>query len=92
MLDDWVHIALTSTSKINAGDYIYVGSDDAGANQLDITLGAFSMAAYVLDATDIENEYEMFIGYPQEELFTDTVMLNSIDIGLIPYQVSWQTA
>ena len=92
MIDDWVHISLTSTSKINAGDYIYVGSDDAGANQLNITLGAFSMASYVLDPSDVENEYEMFVGYPQEELFTDTVSLNSIDIGLIPYQVAWQTA
>jgi hypothetical protein len=92
MVNDWVHVVLTSTSKINAGTDIYVGADDAGANQTDITLGLFAMAAYTLDQFDAETEYEVLVGYPQEGLGQEQVSFNIIDYGLIPYKVAWQTA
>ena len=90
MLNDWVHIVLTSTSKIDAGNNIYVGSNSSGSNQIDINLGAFSMAAYVLDAADVENEYEMLTGKPQESISTDQVSFNIIDYGATPYRFSFQ--
>ena len=92
MVGDWVHVVLTSTSKINAGTDIYVGSDSAGANQTDLTLGAFAMAAYVLDQYDVNTEYESFTGYPQESLVTDNIGLEIIDYGLIPYRYALQRA
>jgi hypothetical protein len=92
MINDWVHIVLTSGSKINAGNDIYIGSDDAGANQTDMTLGLFAMAAYTLDAFDAETEYEVLVGYPQESLALEQVSFNVIDYGLTPYKVAWQRA
>ena len=92
MINDWVHVVLTSTSKINAGSSIYVGSDDAGANQTDITLGLFAMAAYTLDQFDAETEYEVLVGYPQESLGEEQISFNIIDYGLTPYRVAWQRA
>lgn len=92
MLSDWVHVVLTSTSKINAGADIYIGADDAGANQTDITLGLFAMAAYTLDAFDAETEYEVLVGYPQEGLGMEQISFNIIDYGMIPYKVAWQRA
>jgi hypothetical protein len=92
MINDWVHVVLTSTSKINAGSSIYVGSDDAGANQTDITLGLFAMAAYTLDQFDAETEYEVLVGYPQESLGEEQISFNIIDYGLTPYLVAWQRA
>ena len=90
MIGDWVHVVLTSTSKINAGTDVYVGSDSAGANQTDLSLGVFAMAAYVLDQYDVETEYESFTGYPQESLVTDNIGLEIIDYGLIPYRYALQ--
>ena len=91
-LDDWVYVTLTSTSKINAGDNIYIGADASGNNQTDITLGAFAMAAYTLDQYDAETEYEVFVGFPQEDIVTDTIQLNVIDYGLIPHRFAFQRA
>jgi hypothetical protein len=92
MINDWVHVVLTSGSKINAANDIYVGSDDTGANQTDITLGLFAMAAYTLDAFDAETEYEVLVGYPQESLALEQFSFNVIDYGLTPYKVAWQRA
>jgi len=92
MINDWVHVVLTSGSKINAANDIYIGSDDTGANQTDITLGLFAMAAYTLDAFDAETEYEVLVGYPQESLALEQVSFNVIDYGLTPYKVAWQRA
>ena len=92
MVDDWVHVTLTSSSKINAGDAIYVGADNTGANQMDITLGLFTMAAYVFDAGDVEVEYETLVGFPEEVVAVDTLSFNVIDYGLQAYNYSFQTA
>lgn len=92
MVDDWVHIVLTSTSKINAGEAVFIGADNLGANQTDVTLGILTMAAYVFDAGDIENEYEALVGFPEEVLATDNLSFNVIDYGLRAYNYSAQTA
>jgi hypothetical protein len=92
MVDDWVHVTLTSSSKINAGDAIYVGADNTGAKQMDITLGLFTMAAYVFDAGDVEVEYETLVGFPEEVVAVDTLSFNVIDYGLQAYNYSFQTA
>ena len=88
MTDDWVHVILTSTSKIDAGTAIYVGADNTGANQTDITLGAFAMAAYTLDAFDAETEYETFVGYPEQTVATENFTLQVFDYGLQAYNYS----
>ena len=90
MINDWAHIVLTSDTRIAAGNDIYVGSDLSGDNQLDLTLGVFTMAPYILDSKDVETEYEMLVGYPQEVIATDTVTFNIADYGLISYQNVWQ--
>jgi hypothetical protein len=90
MINDWAHIVLTSDTRIAAGNDIYVGSDLNGANQLDLTLGVFTMAPYILDSKDVETEYEMLVGYPQEVIATDTVTFSIADYGLISYQNVWQ--
>jgi hypothetical protein len=92
MINDWVHIVLTSDTRIAAGNDIYVGSDLTGSNQTDLTMGIFTMAPYILDAKDVETEYEILVGYPQEVVSTDTATFNILDYGLIPYQVAWQRA
>lgn len=92
LLDDWVHVVLISDSRINSGDNIYIGSNTAGANQTDITLGLFAMAVYELDAQDVESEYEIMVGYPQESLSTDNIGFSIIDYGLKAYNISWQRA
>jgi len=92
MVDDWVHVVLTSTSKIDAGNLIYIGADSTGGNQTDLTLGSLAMAAYTLDAFDAETEYEVFVGFPQEGLVSDTVEFNIIDYGLTPYRFALQRA
>jgi len=92
MVDDWVHVVLTSTSKINAGTNIYIGSNASGANQTDMNLGIFSMAAYSVDQADAENEYEMLVGTPHEDLALDNITFQMFDYGLTPYKVAWQKA
>ena len=92
MIGDWAHIALTSTSKINAGTDIYVGSDSNGSNGIDMTVGAFSMAAYTFDSEDVENEFEMFTGRPQESIALDNLSFTVTDYGMIPYRIGFQTA
>lgn len=85
MINDWVHVVLTSTSKIDAGANIYVGSDNTSTNQTDITLGSFAMAAYTLDQKDAEMEYETFVGYPIESIAVENVQFQIIDYGLQAY-------
>lgn len=92
MTEDWVHVVLTSTSKIDAGTAIYLGADNLGANHTDITLGLATLAAYVFDANDVENEYEMLVGVPQEVIAEDTLSFNIIDYGLKAYNFAYQTA
>ena len=85
MVGDWVHVALTSGTKIDSGSPIYIGANNSGGNQLDMTLGSFAMAAYTLDAEDVETEYETFVGYPEESVATENVTLQVIDYGLQSY-------
>lgn len=91
-VNDWVYVTLTSTSKIDAGNSIYIGADASGNNQIDMTLGAFAMAAYTLDAFDAETEYEVFVGFPREDLVEDTISLNVIDYGLTAHRFALQRA
>jgi hypothetical protein len=92
MINDWVHIVLISDTRIAPGNSIYVGADLLGENQTDFSLGIFTMAPYILDDKDVETEYEILVGYPQEVVATDTATFSIIDYGLIPYQVAWQRA
>jgi hypothetical protein len=50
------------------------------------------MAAYSVDQADAENEYEMLVGTPHEDLALDNITFQMFDYGLTPYKVAWQKA